>query len=158
MKTKQIIILLSVAVFCTVNLFGQNKPNRPHRPDPEKFKEMKIAYITEKLSLTEAEAQTFWPVYNEFQSKKENIYKELKSLRKESKKEDGISDQEIEQLLNQRIIAKQKDLDIEKEYLEKFKKVLPIKKVGQFYKAEEGFKRDLLRKMKEKQHQAPADK
>jgi Spy/CpxP family protein refolding chaperone len=125
-------------------------PERFYKPGSEKFRAMKIAYLTEKLDLTPAEAEKFWPVYNEFQTKKEVIFKELKTLKRANKQEDKeVSDAEIEKMLNQRIITKQKELDLEKEYLAKFKSVLPISKVGKFYKAEEGFKRDLLRKMRD---------
>lgn len=129
---------------------NKDTSERFHKPDSEKFKAMKIAYITEKLDLTPTEAEKFWPVYNEFQAKKEVIFKELKTLKRANKQEDeDVSDAEIEKMLNQRIITKQKELDLEKEYLTKFKSVLPIKKVGKFYKAEEGFKRELLRKMRD---------
>lgn len=59
-----------------------------------------------------------------------------------------LSDAEIEKMLNDRIQLKQDELDLEKEYLAKFKTVLPMKKVGELYKAEESFKRELLRKIK----------
>ena len=35
----------------------------------EKLKAHKIAYITERLQLTPAEAEKFWPVYNELEAK-----------------------------------------------------------------------------------------
>ena len=40
---------------------------------------MKIAFITEKLSLTTKEAQSFWPIYNEYSQKIEKLRKTKRS-------------------------------------------------------------------------------
>lgn len=122
---------------------------RFYKPGSEKFKAMKVAHITEKLNLSPSEAEKFWPVYNEYQTKKETIYKELKTLKRATKDDKEISDTEIETMLNKRVDAKQSEANLEKEYLIKFKTVLPIRKVGAFYKAEESFKRELLKKMRD---------
>lgn len=45
----------------------------------EKLEALKIAFITEKLSLTTKEAQNFWPVYNEYSQKIEKIRKAKRS-------------------------------------------------------------------------------
>lgn len=127
----------------------KGQPEKFYKPGSEKFKAMKVAHITEKLNLTSAEAEKFWPIYNEYQAKKEVIYKELKTLKRATKDDKEVSDAEIETMLNKRIEAKQNDANLEKEYLAKFKTALPIRKVGEFYKAEESFKRELLRKMRD---------
>ena len=41
----------------------------------EKVKIQRIAFITQRLSLTETEAQQFWPVFNEFTEKLQQIRK-----------------------------------------------------------------------------------
>src|SRR5690606_28771359 len=114
-----------------------------HKPDREHFKTMKIAYLTEKLSLTPEEAEKFWPVYNEYTEKKTSIHKEFRQDKKEAMADNELTDAEAEKAINERIIVKQKELDLEKEYLAKFKAVLPVKKVGLLYHAEENFKKDL---------------
>ncbi|MEP4946352.1 MAG: hypothetical protein ABJU26_02325, partial [Flavobacteriaceae bacterium] len=52
-------------------------------PSGERIKTLKVAYITEKISLTSEEAQSFWPVYNDYEEKKHALRKkerdELKS-------------------------------------------------------------------------------
>jgi len=162
MKTRHVIALLLIGTLSVTTVFAQqqkpNKPNRPegtHKPNPEKFKAMKVAYLTEKMALTTAEAEKFWPIYNEYESKKKAERKEFRDDKKELAEKTELSDAEIEKMLNERIQLKQDELNLEKEYLAKFKTVLPMKKVGELYKAEESFKRDLLRKMKNTPPPAP---
>lgn len=155
MKTKNVIALLLIGALSVTSISAQqqkmhksDKPEGTHKPNPEKFKSMKIAYLTEKLELTPEEAQQFWPIYNEFENKKKAERKEFRDDKNDMEKEIELSDADIEKMLNERIQLKQDELNLEKEYLVKFKTVLPMKKVGALYKAEESFKRDLLRKMK----------
>lgn len=162
MKENLIALLLIGALSVTTVLAQQhrshdktNQPERIHKPGSDKFKAMKIAYLTDKLSLTPEEAQQFWPIYNEFESKKKADRKEFRDDKKDMDKEIELSDADIEKRLNERLQLKQDELNLEKEYLAKFKTVLPMKKVGELYKAEESFKRDLLRKMKNTPPPAP---
>jgi len=153
---KRIIPVVLIAFFSTSTLLAQHhgnkksdKPERFYKPGSEKFKAMKVGYITNKLNLTSSEAEKFWPVYNEFSAKKTAMHTKFKALRKSTKEKGELTDADIEKKLNERIALKQKDLDIEKEYLAKFKTLLPIKKVAKLYRAEESFKKDLLRRMRD---------
>ena len=47
-------------------------------------------------------------------------------------------------------ITKQKELDLQKEYYNKYTKILSMKKVAQLYQAENQFKKELLRIIKDK--------
>lgn len=156
MKTIKTIIVLSLVFFMTPTTFGQSKEvKKPHaqktkkRPSREKVKAMKIGYITDKLSLTTEEAQVFWPVYNEFEAKTDAMRKKRKEAHKNSKETAELTDAEIEKRVDNHIIMEQKELDIKKEYHVKFKTVLPIKKVAKLYRANESFKRDLLKKLRD---------
>lgn len=117
----------------------------------DKVEAMKVGFITNKLELTAKEAQTFWPIYNEYSSKMDKLRKSKKSDFNELKnKVENLSDKELETFINEVFNSKQKELDLQKEYYEKYAKVLPIKKVALLYQAENQFKRELLRKIKEK--------
>ena len=63
-------LLISVPV-----LFINAQDRRERDPERrEKFNSMKIAYFTEELELTSAEAEKFWPVYNEYEKKKSALH------------------------------------------------------------------------------------
>ena len=117
----------------------------------DKVEAMKVGFITNKLELTAKEAQTFWPLYNEYNSKLEKLRKTKRSDFEELKnKSENLTDKELEAFINEVFSSKQKELDLQKEYYEKYAKVLPVKKVAMLYQAENQFKRELLRKIKEK--------
>jgi hypothetical protein len=117
----------------------------------DKVEAMKVGFITNKLELTAKEAQTFWPLYNEYNSKLEKLRKTKKSDFDELKnKGENLTDKELESFMNEIFATKQKELDLQKEYYEKYAKALSVKKVALLYQAENQFKRELLRKIKEK--------
>lgn len=116
----------------------------------ENIENFKIAYFTKQLELTSDEAKTFWPVYNEFQRELATVQKERRFGIKEAKTTiDELKDKEIETLVDNEMIYRQKELDIEKRYHSRFKSILPIRKVAKLYVAEQGYKRALLKKIQE---------
>ena len=117
----------------------------------EKIESLKIGFLTQKLDLTPEEAQTFWPVYNQYRDKLKEVRKSHRSALKNSKQNiDTLSDKELESLVDGVIVLKQKELDIKKEYHSKFKSLLPMKKVAKLYAAEEQFKVHLIKQLQEK--------
>lgn len=152
-KMKKIQLLLpSLLLVSSIALAqpGQvDKMNKGERK--EKVEAMKIAYLTSKLELSPTEAQQFWPVFNEFEDKIQAI---RQSRRKDSREGqdnlDQLSDKEVESLIDSEVAFRQKELDVMKEYHSKFKAVLPIRKVAKLYRAQEDFKRELLKKIQER--------
>lgn len=106
------------------------------------------AFFTEQLALTPTESKAFWPIYDQYLT-------ELEILRLDRKREiaqaklnqSHLSDKELESLVDNRIVFKQKEVDIEKKYNERFKQVLPIEKVAKVFLAQEAFKRRLVNKL-----------
>jgi Spy/CpxP family protein refolding chaperone len=131
--------------FIASNLVAQQESKH------EKLEAMKIAFITEKLSLTTKEAQNFWPIYNEYSQKIEKLRKTKRSDLGELKINiENSSDKEIEALLSDVFDAKSKEIELQKEYYFKYTKVLPIKKVALLYQSEHQFKKELLKRIKDK--------
>lgn len=116
----------------------------------EKIKAFKIGYLTDKLSLTSEEAAGFWPVYNEFQEKKQKLRSEGLGNKKQNRNVDGLSDAEVEKIVDDHMKQKEKKLLLEKEFHLKVKKILPIKKVYLLGKAERGFKREMIKRMQKR--------
>ena len=159
MKTTSLITTIAMCAF-TFNVIAQQPP--PPQPHPhdrgeraeerkENIESMKIGFITQKLDLTPTEAQQFWPVYNQYSDKMDDLRKKRREDKREAKRNfDELSDKEVEQQVDNEIIFRQKELDIQKEYHAKFKSVLSIKKVAKLYAAEEEFKMVLLNKLKDR--------
>ncbi|MBW6460716.1 MAG: hypothetical protein K0B08_09100 [Bacteroidales bacterium] len=111
---------------------------------------MKIGYLTEKLQLTPEEAQVFWPVFNEFEQKRIDIEMNLSDqVHKKRPDVEQMSDSEIDTFLKNRIQQEEQIIALKKEYHEKLKKVISIRKIYNLYEAEAGFKRVLLERLQE---------
>jgi hypothetical protein len=119
------------------------------QPDPEKrearVRAYRIAVFTEILNLTEDEAQSFWPIYNDFQGKKEQLQKQLKP----GKDLDSMNDKEVEDYLKKFHETRQQELDLEKELSQKLRKVLSIRKIAKIPNAEREFRERLVQKLRE---------
>jgi DNA-binding MarR family transcriptional regulator len=159
MKTTAISRLL-LSVFFLLSLLSSAQQGTTSAPTAPKSKEhresrrdniesMKIAFLTRKLDLTPEEAQQFWPVYNQYTDKLQELRKKRRMESKDAKHNvDEMSDKDVEQSVDNEMVFRQKELDIQKEYHAKFKAVLPVKKVAKLYQAEEQFKRVLLDELK----------
>lgn len=148
------ISIITLLFFISSSIFAQTGDNKRKRPDKEQVQAMKIAYITNKLMLTPEEAQKFWPVYNEYTTKRDAIRKEMRKNSKANYNKSELSDEEknieIAKNIEKNFELRYDELKLDKLYFDKFIDVLPIKKVGELYTAEHEFKRELLRRMKKK--------
>lgn len=148
------VIGLAIALMLGTGLMAQQAPvdqkqKKEQREERmEKFKAMKVEYITSKLALTSEEAEKFWPVYNEFMEQMHSLEMKRKKTMREAMKKEEVSDKEMLALIELNFSTDQKILDLRKQYDAKFKEVLSVQKVGKLYMAEEQFKREVMRKMK----------
>ena len=136
---KKYIYLLVIVASISLNAMAQKG---------ERLEAMKIGFITERLNLNSDEAKVFWPIYNKFiddmkklrQSSKGKISEEMADM-------PAMTDAEAEKVLNDMVNFKIQEADLPKKYALEFKKVLPVKKVVLLFKAENDFKRELLKKL-----------
>lgn len=136
------IILLFIALAISAAGFSQQKPKQKTK---EEIEALRVAYITKKLNLTPTEAQTFWPLYNEYTQKRETLRKEHKEKLKKYKEDVSLmTDAEAQEYIDAEMTYRQKDLDLQKDFYKKLKAVLPAKKIVLLAKAEEEFKKILL--------------
>jgi len=120
----------------------------------ENIEAQKVAFITSKLNLTTEESQKFWPVYNEYEAKKQAIRKEFHSANK-SMHSDSLTDAQAKERITAELKMEQNLLNLKQEYMTKFLSVLPSKKVLKLIKAEEEFKVVLLKMLKEDHERPP---
>jgi hypothetical protein len=100
----------------------------------EKVQELKIAFITQKLQLTSAEAEKFWPVYNSYEN-------EIKQLRATNKNGDVLENE-------------QKLLDIRKKYKPSFEKILGAQRANDLYNVERDFRNVLIKSLKQQRQES----
>lgn len=156
MKTIKYVITAMLISILYIGVYAQETPPTPPKPPKdmaqkrEMVEAMKTGFFTKELDLSPEEAQKFWPVYNMYDKEMKELQKAHREKMRSAKENiDEISDKEAEVLVDDYIFQEQKELDIKKKYHGEFKKVLPIKKVGKLYHAEDKFKKELLEKMKD---------
>jgi hypothetical protein len=116
----------------------------------EKFQAQKVAFITAQLKLSPKEAEMFWPVYNEFDDKKQLLNLQRLKLAKRYKDSEGtISEKEASELADKFVDLQKQEALLAVEYNTRFKTVLPAAKVLKLYQAEVQFKRELLKKLRQ---------
>lgn len=140
------LVLTSFLLIFTLAMVAAQDKEKPAFEAFEKIKAQKISFFTEKLSLNPAEAQAFWPVYNEFEKKRFDIQRQKHDFeRMPDDKYDQLSDSEIEKLTENYIDSFEKEAVLLKEYNKQFLKVLPKKKVLLLYRTENEFRGHLIR-------------
>jgi hypothetical protein len=150
LNSAKLILVIFTIIFSINSVYSQAGIKRKEIKD--KIEAQKIAFITKELNLTTQEAQQFWPVYNEYAEKNEEILKSMGKKNIETKFIDleEISDKEALEIADEQIVSAQKLLDLRKKYHIEFKKILPPKKLLKLYIAEKEFKRFLLKEIKDR--------
>ncbi|WP_187696203.1 hypothetical protein, partial [Xanthovirga aplysinae] len=113
----------------------------------EKIKSARVAMITEKLDLSPQQSEVFWPLYNEFNNKKEELEKRQRKTQKLAKQE--ISDSKAQKEIQSIFVLKQQILDLEKSYYKKFGETLTPQQVFKLGQAEKDFRKLIIKKIRE---------
>lgn len=114
----------------------------------EKLNNYKIGFFTKKLNLTSQEAEKFWPVYNDYQSQRNQIQIEkLKLNRNFNLNESTLSDKQLEEMGNKYVGCLVQESNLAVEFHKKLKEVLPPAKVIMYYQAENQYKIQLLNEL-----------
>lgn len=106
----------------------------------------KIAFITSRLSLTQDQAQRFWPLYNEFTGKRRELNRTTRLVRQDAA-DPGLSDAQLRANFKQEFALRQDQLNLDKEYFDKFQKVLSLRQVAQLFGAERDFTKEVLKRV-----------
>ena len=125
---RQLSFLLLIPLSMHYNLFAQENPEQERA---DKIQSLEIAFISRKLNLNSEEAQSFWPVYNEYK-------RDIRQIAQDHKLHPERDVIEFEQKL----------IDIRKKYRDRFTGVLGRDRMNKFFKAEHEFRGELLNRIK----------
>lgn len=115
----------------------------------DRLKSQKVAFLTERIGLSEKDAQLFWPLYNEMSEKMDKLWDEKKkNINKLYHSKEPLSEAEKEVVLDEYVDYNLKKAKLEKEYHEKFKKILTIDQIIKYYGAEHEFKKKMLHQLR----------
>lgn len=116
----------------------------------EQLKAEKVAYFTSEMDLDSETAQKFWPVYNQYEAEKMQSHKEFRDLwdkyKDQQNSEQGLSDDDYLKFADSMVNAKVSKAELLKTYHQKYKAILSPEQLVKFYRAEEQFGREMIKK------------
>lgn len=151
MKTRINLPLFALCtILCSLGAYAQDEAPW----DPERLKEIKAqrsAYITTKLGLTPTEAQDFWPIYNAFDDAREKLRSARRAMQRPVNDSAApITEAEAKEMLARHHASRQEELDLERSYSERFAKSIGAVRTVALHKAEQEFRREVLRNFKDR--------
>ena len=155
-EPRKLIVLVLICLISTVtsaqsenNISNQKKENR---------EALKIAFFTAKMNLNTEESRVFWPVVNEMKNELKDLKDKNAHVRMmlKDKKIEDFSDEELEKMMDAKLQMGKEQMNIKLKYYEKFKELLPIQKVVNYYQAGKEFKKIQLER--KKQHNNPGER
>ena len=134
--------LTAVIVFCVLFLFivpvcAQDKPADTNQMVREKIQADKKLFVADNMQFTEAEAKAFWPVYDSYQKDQLKIVDRTQKLINDyAKNYLAMTDATAKKLTDDMLAIENNRLQLKKDYLPKFRKVLSDKKAARYYQLE----------------------
>ena len=109
----------------------------------QRVESMRVAFLTADLGLSEAQAEKFWPVYNELATKRKTLHLGLK-LEQQKAIDPSAPDAEVLASIDKVMAMRKQEVELLAEYLPRFKKVLSPKQVGRLVTADKRFAKQML--------------
>jgi Spy/CpxP family protein refolding chaperone len=142
------LLLLFIGAVSTVGVPTASAQRRSEE-EIKRIQDAKVAIITNRLNLTPEQSTGFWPIYNEYAQKRREIHRAQRKIIND-KKAEGQNDEQVLNNLKEVQELRQKELDLEKEYQNRFLKVITASQVIDLYKAERTFNDMLIQRLKQK--------
>lgn len=147
------ILIVGLCILSVAVAFAQDQPEiDPAAQDPkvqERIKNLRIAYISDKLGLTPEQAEKFWPVYRGFSDERKQLRMEFAKSRNELNAQNPTP-QEQEQQVRLGLELKQRELDLEKDYSGRLMKIISAQQMLNLRKAEGDFQRMILQQVQQR--------
>jgi hypothetical protein len=140
---KRIFLSGLILVFSIINVLAQGG-QRNWQEQYRELESQRIAFLTKELSLTPEEAQVFWPVYNEYNQKRNRMMIQHRRQRNESGDLNQLNERELKILAELDVKSMEEMAKLRRDYHEKFMQILPARKVVLLYDAERDFNRRLM--------------
>ena len=140
-------VMIAVLAGFTVPAWTQDKPANNLEVVHEKLKADKKLIVSKYMELTESEAKSFWPVYEDYQKDLLKFYERLGALLKSYAADyrgKSLTDEKAKKLLDEWIALEQDEVKQRSAVVPKLTKALPAKKAARYLQIENEY-RMLLR-------------
>lgn len=146
-------ILIILFVFVNSLAFSQNKLTDEKRKE---FEAQKVAFFTQELELSPAEAAKFWPLYNEMQKKIRDIDNEMRKKGRDMRETKNLTETQYKEAVSKMLESEEKMQVIKKDYYQQMVAVIPASKIWKLGEAERKFHRQLFDRLR--RESAPKNK
>jgi len=151
MKKFSAILSLTLAFLLMGNAVSAQDNQRKGGKDwRDRMKAEKIAFLTDAMDMTSAEAEKFWPVYNKCEAEKREAwtkvmkaYKDLEDAMNAGK----VSKEDFSTLLEKYFKAMDENRGIDEKYSHEYLKILSAEKVARLYIGEENFRKQQIHRL-----------
>jgi hypothetical protein len=140
------LITLCLLLLMTISGFSQRKEKE------ERIKTLKIAFITERLAFTETEAQKFWPIYNAFEDKNNELRVQSYNHRKIENIE-TMTELEAKALVDDMILLENKKSKLREKFMKDLLSAIPAKKVILLKATEDAFNKRMFEEFKKRRQE-----
>ncbi len=141
------IIFIAFALLGSSMLYAQPGQQRGRRAF-EQIEAEKTAFFTRYMELTSREAKLFWPLYEDFQSRRNALIQERHQISARFRNQEGLEDSEVRNMSSRYVDLQVREAALVREFHEEFNSVLPPEKVMRLYLAENEFRMQLLRRVR----------
>ena len=121
--------------------------------EPEaRMRAAKVGFLTNRIDLTPEQAEKFWPLYNQFTDKRENVQIEKRMMHMEMNK-NGLTADDAKKMIEKELKTRQDELDLEKEFIAEIQTVLTPVQTIKLLRAERDFNMEVLRNLQQRRNQ-----
>lgn len=143
---KQVIGLL-IAILLSIGVQAQPMGRGERmRANGERVHAVKVAYLTDRLHLSSAQAADFWPVYDDYEAEMRDT---RKAFREKYRNGAGQSEEEAGRFIEANLDFQEQALAIKRKYKDRMLKVISPQQLATLYEAEGDFKKLLLQRLRE---------
>lgn len=118
---------------------AQDKPADNMQILRDKIKADKKLLVATNMELTESEAKSFWPIYEQYQKDLQKINRRIANLLEGYAADfrgKSLTDEKAKKLIEEAVAIEQAEANLKSTYAPKLSKVLPVKKVARYLQIE----------------------
>ena len=126
--------LIACALGLRSPAFAQNAPTSQKQLDIAAARAQRKATVGANMNLTPDEASKFWPVYDAYEGSMDRIEdRHVRELKDFAAKYDSLTDADAAKKLDEVMAIAQARLDVQKNFIPKFRDAIPQVKVTRFF-------------------------
>ena len=135
---KKNIVLLCFTLI--ISVFASAATAQVRKMNMADYEKRKMEYIKKEAGLTDAEANRYFPLYNDLSKRKLELHLQHRNkVEKMKQSNKNMSNEEYRQLLENDVDVKLKEAELDKQYSDKLEKILSPEKLYRAQQAERKF-------------------